>query len=296
MTHAMTREVARQPVIIIGMHRSGTSLITRVLEDLGLQLGRSVEGNDEALFFLAQNRWLLRQAGGRWDHPEPIDALLARPELCALSRDYLERQLDSPRVLGFLGLRHYLRYRSLFRYDVSWGWKDPRNTFTLPLWLEIFPGARILSIHRNGIDVAHSLRTREVRLLAQRTARYQRRKHLHWLLPKRGGFVNSPRLLDLGEGLRLWESYVRRAKQHVHALGERAFEFQYEDFLADPLPWTQRLCAHLGLAATDAAIRQAVAEVRGDRAFAYRQIPELQDFAAHMKQEARCIEPTEVSV
>ncbi len=31
----------------------------------------------------------------------------------------------------------------------AWGWKDPRNTFTLPMWLSIFPKARVLHVLRN---------------------------------------------------------------------------------------------------------------------------------------------------
>ncbi|MBW1793701.1 MAG: sulfotransferase [Deltaproteobacteria bacterium] len=38
-----------------------------------------------------------------------------------------------------------------------WGWKDPRTTLTLPLWLKLFPKARIIHVIRNGIDSALSL-------------------------------------------------------------------------------------------------------------------------------------------
>lgn len=39
------------PVIIIGMHRSGTSMLTRVLQRAGLFMGEHREENDESLFF-----------------------------------------------------------------------------------------------------------------------------------------------------------------------------------------------------------------------------------------------------
>lgn len=39
------------PILIIGMHRSGTSMITRKLESLGLFLGNEKDENDEAFFF-----------------------------------------------------------------------------------------------------------------------------------------------------------------------------------------------------------------------------------------------------
>ena len=60
-------------------------------------------------------------------------------------------------IAGFLGWKRYLAYRSLERFDQPWGWKDPRNVFTLPLWLRVFPEAKIIYIVRNGVDVAASL-------------------------------------------------------------------------------------------------------------------------------------------
>lgn len=40
-----------QPIIILGMHRSGTTMITQLLENLGLFVGTEKEVNHEALFF-----------------------------------------------------------------------------------------------------------------------------------------------------------------------------------------------------------------------------------------------------
>lgn len=39
------------PIIIVGMHRSGTTMITKMLENLGLFVGDQKEINNEALFF-----------------------------------------------------------------------------------------------------------------------------------------------------------------------------------------------------------------------------------------------------
>ena len=41
----------RPPIVIIGMHRSGTSIVTRMLEQLGLFVGKKKDMNHEALFF-----------------------------------------------------------------------------------------------------------------------------------------------------------------------------------------------------------------------------------------------------
>src|SRR3954449_9453301 len=62
----------RAPVIFIGMHRSGTSMLGRLLEELGMFFGTRKDENNEALFFQEMNNWLLTQCGGRWDNPGPF--------------------------------------------------------------------------------------------------------------------------------------------------------------------------------------------------------------------------------
>ena len=59
----------RAPIIFIGMHRSGTSMLGRLLESLGLFAGTRKDPNNEAVFFQQINDWLLTQCGARWDMP-----------------------------------------------------------------------------------------------------------------------------------------------------------------------------------------------------------------------------------
>jgi hypothetical protein len=44
-----------------------------------------------------------------------------------------------------------------------WGWKDPRNSLTLPFWREVVPALRIVVCVRNPVEVAISLRNRNLR-------------------------------------------------------------------------------------------------------------------------------------
>lgn len=57
------------PVIITGMHRSGTSLVSRLLRGHGVYLGNVLDANSEAVEFLAMNDQVLLQLGSTWQAP-----------------------------------------------------------------------------------------------------------------------------------------------------------------------------------------------------------------------------------
>ena len=186
-------------VPILGMHRSGTSCLTRTLHLAGLHLGDdlineghadNLEGYWEARPAVAINDRVLRLAGGSWrDVPAnlPGDAE------------------TSTRIRAFLG--------TLLVRPVA-GWKDPRTCLTMDVWNEIFPEARLLHVTRHPLDVAISIQRREV----------QRRE-----LGKKRLSQNE----DLDHGLRLWEQHVRDALR-LRSEGARYHEVRFEDLLASP--------------------------------------------------------------
>ncbi|MEM7310975.1 MAG: sulfotransferase [Planctomycetota bacterium] len=276
------------PILILGMHRSGTSMLTSMLADLGLFLGKRLDSNHESTFFQGLNDWVLRSAGGSWERPEAIDELLTKPKLRGLTRDYLDGMLRSPRVASFLGLAAYLKHRRPMELPGPWGFKDPRTTFTLPLWLELFPDARVVHVRRHGVDVASSLKTRQERSLAHAAEVHAKRRGLYWLRPKRGGFAHTVRALTLAGGFALWEEYMREADRHLAQLGERACDVRYEDFLAAPERELTRAAEFCGLTPSADEVRRITAGVRPDRAFAWRKDDELVRFGAEV--EARLAE------
>lgn len=252
------------PIIIIGMHRSGTSLLSRLLESLGLFLGRVKDENNEALFFQSINDWLLRQTGGAWDNPGSIRYLLDNPELRSKTADYIRRYLlASPRAVSFFGWGNYLRCGRLHAQSKPWGWKDPRNTFTLPIWLDIFPEAKIIHLHRAGMDVALSLRRRG-RNKFQWQRFYRKMPVLHWMCPKRGGFVHSLRCDHLEGALALWREYVDQGTSHVSALQDRACEISFETLVSEPVKSLQRLAQFCNLPVREAALAQASQQINTD--------------------------------
>lgn len=274
----------RPPVIVIGMHRSGTSMTTRLLDQLGLFVGWRLQPDHEALFFVYLNEWLLQQSGGSWEHPRPIRDLIANREVRPLVADYLRYSLGTPRSVSYLGFGRYLRHRDVPALGEPWGWKDPRNTFTLPLWLDLFPDARVLHVHRHGVDVAASLVTRHARVLEQRKARYVRMRAQYLLRSKQVGFTTTLRCTSLEGGLALWDEYMQEARAHVATLGERAMEVRYESLLENPVEELDAVARFCGLMPERPAIERLTSQLRAGRGFAYRQSESLRAFAERNRE------------
>jgi len=141
----------RRPVLVVGMHRSGTSLVAQVLDDLGVELGGSeevdkdhAEDNERGFWeppgLVELNDRILRSWGASWCHPH----LDARPStLDPTFRDEIETLAED------WGHRY-----------ASWAWKDPRLSLTWPFWLPHLPGALILWCVRHPLEVAASLLAR----------------------------------------------------------------------------------------------------------------------------------------
>lgn len=141
-------------VCVLGMHRSGTSLVAGVLRQLGLDLGPDLEllppdANNQAGYFeLADaveiNDEILAHYGGSWDDLPELPPGWERSDQLAQIRERARRLL----------VRR-------FAASSQWAWKDPRTCITLPFWQQLVSGLRYVICVRNPVDVAHSVRSRE---------------------------------------------------------------------------------------------------------------------------------------
>jgi hypothetical protein len=143
-------------IVVLGMHRSGTSAITRGLVALGVNLGANLmdpsddenpSGFWEDLDIYRLNVEMLASLGSDWHHVAPLTADI-RDTLCA--RGFQLRAVD---VL-----------RQKFRDVPTFGFKDPRMSLLLPFWKDVFSrcDARVSYVLavRNPISVAKSLARR----------------------------------------------------------------------------------------------------------------------------------------
>jgi hypothetical protein len=281
----MNNEFAGCPVIIVGMHRSGTSVLCRMLDDLGLFCGNDQsKKNHESYFFVEVNRWLFEQCGATWDRPLAARELYDNKQLFEGCKLYLSQVLQSKYFSAYGGANVK---GGLYVGATPWGWKDPRSTFTLPLWLALFPEAKVINVYRNGVDVANSLQVREKMHLEKRIKSLAEGKELrksflskerlsHRKLRK---LVMSLRCSTLDGGLSLWEEYMAEADAQVEKLGARALNVNYEELLKAPEDILGEICLFCGLTGTKDKLLQAASGLNPARACAYLKDPILKKFA-----------------
>jgi Sulfotransferase family len=259
-----------QPLIILGMHRSGTSMLTRILRRQGVFLGHKIQSDDEAMFFVELNRWILRVGGTDWDHPEPALQMLRQKDHVDRIADYLATRMSGIRTHEYLGPRlPGARAEVGTHLPYLWGFKDPRTSITLPVWLKVFPEAKLLRIQRHGIDVAASLETRQAGPVEKGLGRYAKRVRLGLAMPARTHIVGSVRCSSLDGGLGLWSEYESALDTYLADVpAERTMSLRYEDYLTQFNDLHPRVAQFIGI---DPAI-PLPPDIRPDpsRAFAYR--------------------------
>ncbi|MFQ3679488.1 MAG: FkbM family methyltransferase [Pseudanabaenaceae cyanobacterium] len=140
------------PLVVTGMHRSGTSLTASLLQTLGTDLGQTLVAADrhnrkgyfEDLDFVTLQRQLLQVACpadvGGWPDWGWTEQEQLATEGWAAYREEAQRLIAARQERGH-----------------PWGWKDPRTTLLLDFWRELLPQARYLLVYRWPWDVVDSI-------------------------------------------------------------------------------------------------------------------------------------------
>jgi hypothetical protein len=153
----MTASAPRQALIVLGMHRSGTSALTGTLHRLGVALGSNlmppIPGDNDKGFYenddiVPVHERLFAALGSSWhDVSPPVEDWPHRPATQPFRAE-----------LGAVLARE-------FADAPLWGIKDPRICRFMPLWLDLLDAsgaeAKFLLIWRHPFEVAESLRKRQ---------------------------------------------------------------------------------------------------------------------------------------
>lgn len=147
----------KEAIIVIGMHRSGTSAVTGSLQCLGVQLGKKLyaghsginaKGYFEHSAIADANEEVLLSIGSAWDDVLPKIG------------DWWEQEQLRP---YFAKVQRYIRRD--FSDSSLWAIKDPRICRILPFWLKIFSvegiEPRFLFVVRSPDAVYRSLERRD---------------------------------------------------------------------------------------------------------------------------------------
>lgn len=177
-------------VLVVGFHRSGTSLLTQLLHAAGLFVGDDLlgampsnpYGHFEDREVLELHRAILSDHGGNW-------------------------QVDQSQLFR-IGPSRWRRMREIVEVRLAahehWGFKDPRACLFLGAWKYLLPDAKFVMVYRDPADCVASMESRQ----AGDTLRGQGNADHHLR------FFKEP-----DHGLRVWDTYNRAvvafARAHV---------------------------------------------------------------------------------
>ncbi|MDP5030987.1 sulfotransferase family protein [Paraglaciecola sp.] len=143
-------------VIVLGMHRSGTSAISGVFANMGVFMGSSLfkaqKGvNDKGFFenshIVEINESLFKKLESSWDDPLGVQKDI-------LAFDLKTEELKAKKLLT----REYSG-------KTFWGIKDPRTSVLMPFWLKVFNDLKIkphyIIMVRHPYEVFRSLERRD---------------------------------------------------------------------------------------------------------------------------------------
>jgi len=148
-------------VVVLGMHRSGTSAVANVLHHLGVNMGDhlfeanrwNTQGYYEDVDFFDVNVALFHAAGGHWGDPPGFSAIWETGAWFVPQMTQIVRWKERARAV--------------------WGWKDPRTVITMPVWWEAMQqvgiqDVRVVRTSRSQFGMLESLakRAREASALA----------------------------------------------------------------------------------------------------------------------------------
>ena len=205
-------------LIVLGMHRSGTSTVARLLNMMGAYFGpadvmmpvtqANLKGFWERTDVVALHDKVLAELGLSWDNlhgfePGLIDTEIRHRYMPQVRKIFLDLDAHRP-----------------------WQIKDPRMCLLLPLWRPLLEVPVYIYVYRDPLEIARSLASREHHFVHYPGAP---------LNPiQNAGFTAGEAHFPLGLGLALWERYTLGALHDTqdapkllvsyHALLERPVE------------------------------------------------------------------------
>jgi len=136
----------RNVVILTGMHRSGTSFLSRFLANSGINMGENLVGPHPS------------NPLGHFEDAEILDF-----HRSALRREFNGEDQWVPDVPRLNEADRKIALKLLAERQQNnrlWGWKEPRTCLFLDFWFTLLPKTLFLFVFRDPLDVVDSLSRR----------------------------------------------------------------------------------------------------------------------------------------
>ena len=267
------------PFVVIGMHRSGTSLVSRILDQSGIFMGLDLQSDHESKFFIGLNKWIYENAGADWARPAALEELIDYEPAKKQVEQYLRTRITSPSSKKFSG--RALK-NGLLDLDCKWGWKDPRNGPALPIWKTIWPEMKVIHVIRHGVDVAASLHSRSLKNWKEDEGRFKKWAKLYRWKESNSPIRKGQRAATLPHALEFWAEQME-VERNIVKTCEKVLEIRYEDLLVEPEIVLKKIWDFIGVEINEDLLIEIKEMVDHSRAFAYKQNNELNDFAVKNK-------------
>lgn len=220
------------PLLILGVHRSGTSMLTRMVEKLGVFVGNDLQQDYESNTVIAINNAYFTGSQSSWDCPT-----------------YVRAAENGNNPIARLLTSNFDEIKSRFGpMNGLWGMKDPRFVVTLPLWQDVFPNLRAMVIRRDVRDIASSLYKRHCRLVEQ------------GVFPATGDFVKgqikfTQRCSTPDGALEFAEEQVETLRGYKsEGLLDGCLELEYKKLVSDPVEELSRIASWLAISVPQSAL------------------------------------------
>lgn len=218
-------------LVILGMHRSATSLLASWLHACGLNLGDDLLGEgvgnekghfEDKDFFLLHER-ILKRSGIDCGGTSRTGPIAVDEDAVAEMARLVERKNDA---------------------HAQWGWKDPRTCLFVPEYERLLPAAKYLVVYRHFELVVDSLVRRDAKKKQRRVARKGPLKRFFYRLGMRHlDPIRVKRLADrylatwIDYNARLVELSARRGSADVFVLNCKHFNTAGAPVLAVLADW-----------------------------------------------------------
>jgi hypothetical protein len=136
--------------VVLGMHRSATSLLAKGIFKAGVNIGSNVlsadSGNPHGYWedtdFLYLNKWLLAEAGGNW-YDVPSEEQILRIGNRADVKERIKKLVNAK-----------------YEKNNLWGFKDPRTILTIKVIRPYLKKHSFFVAFRDPVEIARSLYAR----------------------------------------------------------------------------------------------------------------------------------------